>query len=402
MIESPHTDKKELWKGHLVKEALTVPWSERFQKIKKGYENLKDDVKIAYGNLKINKYVDDAFKCLENSAEMKRVLDNLPEGLTYKFGRLESGTSACYSSAKNEITFSVQSLKLKTPEEKLTFVCQLAHELCHANQKKEGLFHDDLKNPKFSDVFTVNRIMELDAKLLEAKVGDELQKGEFSNVDIRVLFTGPEIEKYTDFIYVYQQIKIETQVKKYDENGHKYWQDDIKAANTEFINDLLSSELWTSAYNLQALQAAGGKAAYSTDNNGKDIIDVCNKYIERMSVNITAEDFASGKYDEYTKVDNNEKTVDYFSYREHYKLKFYNDDKFPNFFKKTVYNQDGTSSEHIVNRNNKQYSTEEAEKTLKVIKFHEKQNEMKEKIIGYSRGAANIISAKLKDALQQR
>ena len=76
----------------------------------------------------------------------------------------------------NSIDIEANGVNFNDPQERLSFYVTLAHELCHANQKKEGLYYDDLSNASFGDTFRVAKMMETDTRLLSVTIENELLK----------------------------------------------------------------------------------------------------------------------------------------------------------------------------------------------------------------------------------
>ena len=77
---------------------------------------------------------------------------------------------------ENAITLKPALIDLYNPQERLSFYVTLAHELCHANQKKEGLYYNDLSEASFGDTFRVAKMMETETRLLSATIENELLK----------------------------------------------------------------------------------------------------------------------------------------------------------------------------------------------------------------------------------
>ena len=112
---------------------------------------------------------------LKRIPQMKHVLENLPDNITYKFSENTPGI-ASFDSVENVITVKSGSVDIRNPQERLSFYVTLAHELCHANQKKEGLYYDDLSKPSFGDTFRIAKMMETDTRLFSTIIENELLK----------------------------------------------------------------------------------------------------------------------------------------------------------------------------------------------------------------------------------
>ena len=116
-----------------------------------------------------------ALEYLKSIPQMKRILENLPDKIAYKFSQSTPGI-ASFNSEENVITLKPTLIDLYNPQERLSFYVTLAHELCHANQKKEGLYYNDLSEASFGDTFRVGKMMETETRLLSATIENELLK----------------------------------------------------------------------------------------------------------------------------------------------------------------------------------------------------------------------------------
>lgn len=119
--------------------------------------------------------IDQAFEDLKTIPFMQPIMQNLPKDIRYVVDTNET-RSGFYSRALNTIGIDEELLNYTTPEEKLSLYVILAHELCHANQYKEGLSGEDLITPSFGQAFRVFRMNEVEAKLLDTVVEHELLK----------------------------------------------------------------------------------------------------------------------------------------------------------------------------------------------------------------------------------
>ena len=104
-----------------------------------------------------------ALEYLKSIPQMKRILENLPDKIAYKFSQSTPGI-ASFNSEENAITLKPTLIDLYNPQERLSFYVTLAHELCHANQKKEGLYYNDLSEASFGDTFRVGKMMETEKR----------------------------------------------------------------------------------------------------------------------------------------------------------------------------------------------------------------------------------------------
>ena len=135
------------------------------------------------------KMIANALECLKNIPQMKDVLENLPDIIKYSFSQDTPGV-ASFNSDENLITIKPSLVASNNPQERLSFYVALVHELCHANQKKEGLYYNDLIDASFGDTFRIAQMMEIDSHLLRVIIENELLKREefqgcISSVDCR-------------------------------------------------------------------------------------------------------------------------------------------------------------------------------------------------------------------------
>ena len=116
-----------------------------------------------------------ALKYLRTVPQMRPILRKLPHELAYEFSS-NMLTPAHYSTVGNKVVINPLYMDMKTPHKRLTFLTILAHELGHANQHQAGLFYASTKGPTFNDTFRMFKLMEMETRLLEASVENELLK----------------------------------------------------------------------------------------------------------------------------------------------------------------------------------------------------------------------------------
>ena len=121
------------------------------------------------------KMIADTLEYLKSIPQMEHILGNLPDKITYKFSENTPGI-ASFDSQENVITIKPNSVDFNNPQERLSFYVTLAHELCHANQKKEGLYYNDLSKASFGDTFRIAKMMEAETRLFSAIIENELLK----------------------------------------------------------------------------------------------------------------------------------------------------------------------------------------------------------------------------------
>ena len=88
----------------------------------------------------------------------------------------KKSTRADYDSVYKKISIRSGLGHFSTPQERLDFCITFAHELCHANQKEERISEFDLSARSIGDTFHVSRMAEVEARLLQANVENELLK----------------------------------------------------------------------------------------------------------------------------------------------------------------------------------------------------------------------------------
>ncbi len=111
------------------------------------------DEQIA-GQLK--EYID----ILQGLPEMESVFANLPSHLHFEVSDDTPGI-ASYSMDEDSICLTPELAKSPARD----VVKTLAHELCHANQKSDGLYYSSNKNLSFADTFRIAKLMETETKL---------------------------------------------------------------------------------------------------------------------------------------------------------------------------------------------------------------------------------------------
>lgn len=170
-------------------------------------------------------------KYLETIPQAKPVLNNLPENITYIFSSKTPGI-ASFDSTDNTITISPNGLNLNDPQDRFALYQTLIHELRHANQKKEGLYYDDLINASFGQTFRVAKLMEMETRLFDAIIENELLK--------REEFEGcaPSL----DAIYYKQELKrANNDVAKANTNFvRSYWEN---TKNTPWIDNVVRENI---------------------------------------------------------------------------------------------------------------------------------------------------------------
>ena len=159
--------------------------------------------------------------------QFKYVILNLPDYIGCVFSSDIPGI-ALFNEYNNKVVINPKVVcKYSTPEGKLSFLTLLAHELCHANQKYSGLYFDDLKNSSFGNTFRIARMLELETRLLDAVIENELLKlKEFEKV------------KPSDTCLFYQDLLVQTKgdVKKAKRNFIlSYWTKSIADSREGFF-----------------------------------------------------------------------------------------------------------------------------------------------------------------------
>lgn len=237
------------------------------------------------------KIIQQSFKYFETLPQMKPILKNLPDNISYVFSQETPGI-ASFDADENSITINPQQVDLNTPQGQLYFYYTVAHELCHANQKKEGLYFNDLTEASFGDTFRVAKMMETDARLLGVMVENELAK--------RKEFEGVTLSK--DGQYYQQELRrSKGNVSQPNTNFVlTYWQN---AANKPQLNEELR-EVIKSRYFFYTEQAyhqaliMHNPAFKQTPTNRNTALQAMQKYIHRMALqNVPAELFLQEKFD---------------------------------------------------------------------------------------------------------
>lgn len=126
-------------------------------------------------NIDYNNLLHTAMSYLWTLPNMHYILSNLPKNIHLIFAVNIPGV-ACFDAEENAIMINYKLINTSTPEAMLDFIVSLAHELCHANQKKCGLYFDDLKDASFGDTFRIAKMLELETRLLDAINEHELLK----------------------------------------------------------------------------------------------------------------------------------------------------------------------------------------------------------------------------------
>ena len=223
--------------------------------------------------------------------QIKSILENLPDNISYVFSQETPGIASFYV-YENSITINPQQVDLNTPQGKLYFYDTLAHELCHANQKKEGLYFNDLIEASFGDTFRVAKMMETDTRLLGVIVENELAK--------RKEFKGVALSK--DGQYYQQELRrSKGNVSQANTNFVlTYWQN---VANHTQLNQELRKNI-NSHYFFYTVQAYHHALLMHnpefklTSTNRNTALQAMQKYMRRMALqNVSAELFLQEKFD---------------------------------------------------------------------------------------------------------
>ena len=248
-------------------------------------------IEFAENDLKNNKIVINTLDYLRSIPQMKSIFENLPDTLTYDFSSETPGI-ASFDCNDNNITIKTDDIDFNNTQDLMEFNITLAHELCHANQKKEGIYFNDLSGASFGDTFRIAKMMEIEARLLSVIVENELLKRkEFNSCS-------PSI----DCLYYQKELKnAKGNISQANTNFVlSYWQN---AKNSDNINDEERSCI-LSRYFFYAEQAYHQAIIYHNANfmqlstNKTSPISAVNSYIKRMSLKgISPEIFLQEKYD---------------------------------------------------------------------------------------------------------
>ena len=361
--------------------------NERLQKIRESSRKARTPVNRRVDNSTadiVNVRVREALKNLESVPQMRPILDSIKNSdVTFRYDAslADDGTNALYDNDKKEIIFTQQILKIKNPEDYLRFIRAVAHECCHADQDKNGLISDRIKNPSFKDVFRINKMMEIEAKLLETIVENEfLKKDEFKNVEpsIACAFYQSCLEKCDN---------------------------DVSKANTRFVASYWAGAVtnWRDNYTIQALEAAETEdskkidkyadfkkfyksmlfksSSKFTEYTKKSALEIAQIFVERMSINISAEALLKGGFD-FTKFDDqkNALIVSLPFEGESYTISYNNADK--DFYPTKFFDKENKEIEKgFIDRQTWEYiSEEEAEKQSQLEQTQQgKEKELKAK-----------------------
>ena len=122
--------------------------------------------------------IDQALEDLKTIPFMQPIMQNLPQGIEYAVmdEKEDKIITGMYDIPENKIIINPRLLNYTTSKEKLKLYVMLAHELCHASQKKEGVLFGDLISPSYRDTFCIVRMNEIEAESLDVLVENELLK----------------------------------------------------------------------------------------------------------------------------------------------------------------------------------------------------------------------------------
>ena len=235
------------------------------------------------------KTINHALQYLETVPQVKRILNNLTD-IKYDFADNLRG-AACFINT-GKIIFKNTDLDLNEPENRLAFYTALAHELCHADQKHNGIHFTDLYNASFGDTFRISKMMEVEGFLFYSMVANDLIKR-------------PEFQDcYHSVHSIYYQAEL--QIAKGDVSlantnfALTYWQN----AKDTYINIPEVRKTINSFY-VQYTQQAFHQALLMHDphfttksSNRSTPLEAMNKYISRMKLtNVNPELFLQNNFD---------------------------------------------------------------------------------------------------------
>ena len=242
------------------------------------------------------KMIDNALEYLSTIPQMSNILKNLPENITYTFSKDTPGI-ASFDYDKNKIIISPDKIDLNNPEKRLHFYLTLAHELCHANQKKEDLYFNDLSGASFGDTFRVAKMMEIETRLLSVTLENELLKrDEFKNCTPTV-----------DCQYYQQELsKANGDISQANTNFIlTYWQNAKDNPTADFAKEHINQRYFfymEQAFHQALLMHDPKFNLHSTNRTSP--IDAINSYQKRMSVNILPQAFLQNEFDNVVLTDN--------------------------------------------------------------------------------------------------
>ena len=234
------------------------------------------------------KTVNHALQYLETIPRVKSILDNLTD-IEYNFADDLCGI-ACFDNGK--ITFRKTDIDLNEPENRLGLYTTLTHELCHADQKHNGIHFTDLHNASFGDTFRIAKMMEVEAFLVYSMVANDLiKRPEFQNC-------------YHSVHSIYYQAEL--QLANNDASvantnfALTYWQN----ARDTYINIPEVRDTINSFY-VQYTQQAFHQALlmhdpiFTTKSSKRTTPqEAMNKYVARMNLkNVSAESFLQNDFD---------------------------------------------------------------------------------------------------------
>ncbi len=259
-------------------------------------------LKSKLDELFVNKKAKECIQFLQQIPEMKSILSGIKR-MPFVLPAHLVGAKAKYFLLVNKIAIDPKVIKLDDPSDKVRFISVFAHELCHANQKQNGLMPENLKSASFSETVRIYKMMELEARLNEAIVVHKLlNMKEFAGAkptsDCRFYeallnrANGDEKKAKSDFVKA-------------------FWKADRKFLSEDFGN---ASLIWNYCYNILAyhdsLLRVGPKAPMKLSGN-KTAEEIMKMYIERMSVTgVSASEFLDNSLD-IVKIDDNKREMRY-------------------------------------------------------------------------------------------
>ena len=245
------------------------------------------------------KQVNKAIKYLTTCPQLVSIIGNLPKHIKFNFSKNTPGI-ASFAPDDLTLTINLEEVDFHTKDGYLKFLLILAHELCHANQKNEGLFYSDLVKASFGDTFRIAKMMEMDARLLGVIIEKDLLKRQQFDDCV------PSLDCQ------YYQFKL------------KQNNNDVSKANLDFIlgywkyfrnnsnNDVLFNNLLNSRY-LFYMEQAYHQALLMQSHTIKDKmvsvkqnipLKIVEKYLTRMNIQgIDAKLFLTNGFDDIVLTD---------------------------------------------------------------------------------------------------
>ena len=245
----------------------------------KGYDLMLNYVTNRASNKQI---LDDAMTYLRDIPVLQKILNDLPDNIKYFIGNEVLANSICvakYVNKSNLIMINTKRNNYYTPQGKFRFLLVLAHELCHANQKKSGLTASDLKESSFNDKFRVSKMEEIEACLLNAIVAKELlKKTEFKNCRLPI-----------------ELLIYENKLKQKDQNESKakqlfvlsYWTNSTNTVTETYLDPHFQRAInsWYLLYTRWAYDVALKlQTGIYTSTNRSEPLQVIQTYCQRMGL----------------------------------------------------------------------------------------------------------------------